>query len=105
MSEVIISVAGRSYTLACRDGDEARVTDLASDIAAKAERLTRSIGTMSEARLLLMAALMIADELHDIRQSRLADWVQPQGGAGDDPRLVALAATAEAMAERFAATS
>ncbi|KPF77609.1 hypothetical protein IP88_05750 [alpha proteobacterium AAP81b] len=105
MADVAVTIAGRSYSLACRDGDEGRVAELAGEIAAKADGLTRSLGTMSEARLLLMSALMIADELHDLRAARLADWVRPAGS--DDPeqrRLASLVTDAEALAAQYQAT-
>ncbi len=116
MAEVQVRIGGHSYPLSCRDGDEARVAEVAGELAKKAERLTQSLGPMSEARLLLMAGLMVADELHDLRQAKLADWVTAPGSpAGDAPsphdptaiaaerRLDALADRAEALAARLAA--
>lgn len=99
MADVTVQVAGRSYALACRDGDEARVLELAADIAARADNLTRALGAMSEGRLLLMSALMIADELHDVR----AGQAPPAMGRHHD-RLAMLADRAEALAERLAAS-
>lgn len=92
-----MQVAGRSYALACRDGDEARVLELAADISTRAENLTRSLGAMSEGRLLLMSALMIADELHDVRVGQV-----PPVMARHHDRLAMLADRAEALAERLA---
>lgn len=91
MAEVAVVVAGRSYSLACRDGDEARVAELAREIAACADRLTASLGAMSEARLLLMSALMIADEWHDLRHT------PAPASAVDSDRLLALADRAERL--------
>lgn len=115
MADVTVSIGGRSYPLSCRDGDEARVAELAGELASKAEGLTRSLGPMSEARLLLMAGLMVADELHDLRQSKLADWVTPaaptargaDAARADDSaaaraQLDDLAARAEALVDRLA---
>lgn len=91
MAEVAVVVAGRSYALACRDGDEARLRELAAEIAARADRLTATLGAMSEARLLLMSALMIADELHDLRLA------QPTPVFTGSDRLLALAEQAERL--------
>ena len=65
MAEVTVDVGGRSYRLACENGEEDHLTALASRIDAEARRLVRSMGQMPEGRLMLMAALMVADKLHD----------------------------------------
>jgi cell division protein ZapA len=94
MGQVIVAIGGRNYPLSCRDGDEPHLIALAAGIAAKADVLTGQLGQMSEARLLLMAALMIADELHEARQGHF-------GKAPADPRLAALLARAEALAAKL----
>ncbi len=107
MGQVVVDIGGRSYPLSCRDGDEAHLTELAAGIATKADGLTRSLGVMSEARLLLMAALMVADELHDMRRG----VVPPLPGEAaptllDRPlqeRLLALTERAERLADSLAA--
>lgn len=91
MAQVSVEIGGRTYPLSCRDGGEPHLSELAAGIAEKAERLTGQLGPMSEARLLLMTALMIADELHEARKGHF-------GKALPDPRLVALVARAEALA-------
>ena len=91
MGQVTVEIGGRNYPLSCRDGDEQHLEALAAGIADKAERLTRQLGQMSEARLLLMAALTIADELHEARKGHF-------GAAPPDPKLVSLVARAEALA-------
>ena len=91
MGNVIVDIGGRNYPLSCRDGDEPHLNALAAGIAEKAEKLTGQLGQMSEPRLLLMAALMIADELHEAKKGHF-------GAVPADPRLVALVARAEALA-------
>jgi cell division protein ZapA len=100
MGQVIVEIGGRSYTLSCRDGDENHLSELGSGIAEKAESLTRSLGPMSEARLLLMAALMVADELHDLRAGKPpasgSSPSEPDSATTD--RLAALLARTERLA-------
>ncbi len=91
MGQVTVEIGGRTYPLSCRDGDEPHLAALAAGIATKADRLTGQLGQMSEARLLLMAALMIADELHEAQKGHF-------GAAPPDPRLEALVTRAEALA-------
>ncbi|WP_426163748.1 cell division protein ZapA [Sandarakinorhabdus sp. DWP1-3-1] len=100
MGQVIVDIGGRSYPLSCRDGDEAHLAELAAGIATKADGLTRSLGAMSESRLLLMAALMVADELYDMRRG---GPITPSSAVGLDPelaeRLLGLADRAEKLAD------
>lgn len=100
MGQVLVDIGGRSYALSCRDGDEAHLTELADGIAQKAEGLTVSLGPMTEARLLLMSALMVADELHDMRTAKAAGWIPPHATdtGADDDRLASLLDRAERLA-------
>ncbi len=86
MAQVIVEIGGRNYPLACKEGGEAHLLALAAIIDTKASKLSSSLGAMSEARLLLMSALMIADELHEGRNGAI------------DSRLAALVERAERLA-------
>ena len=63
MSEVTVDVAGRSYRLGCGADEEEHLTGLATMLDTEARVLLRQFGQMSEGRLLLMTALMVADRL------------------------------------------
>ncbi len=63
MSEVTVDVAGRSYRLGCGADEEEHLTGLAVMLDTEARTLLRQFGQMSEGRLLLMTALMVADRL------------------------------------------
>ena len=65
MGQVSVPVNGRSYTLNCEDGQETRIRRLAQYVDAKIGEFVASAGQVGEARLLLLAALVIADELSD----------------------------------------
>ena len=67
MGQVAITVNGRSYRFDCGDGEEARLKELAAYVKGRVEALTREHGNVGEERLLLMAALLITDELWDAR--------------------------------------
>ncbi len=68
MAEISLSIHGRSYEIACDDGQEAHLEELARYLDAKVGQLAQSVGPAGEARLLVMAALLIADELHNALQ-------------------------------------
>jgi cell division protein ZapA len=69
MGAITVSIGGRDYSLACRDGEEPRLIQLASHLSYKADELAQTLGQMSEPRLLLMAGILVTDELFDLRST------------------------------------
>ena len=67
MAQVDVSVYGQSYRIACEDGQENRLIDLAAMVDEKVMELVNQIGQVGSNRLLVMAALVIADELVDLK--------------------------------------
>ncbi|MEZ5737189.1 MAG: cell division protein ZapA [Novosphingobium sp.] len=68
MSNVTLSIGGRTFTVACAEGEEAHVAGLGRMIDTKVSSMGDLSG-QSEPRMLLFAALLLADELHDLRTS------------------------------------
>ncbi|MBM3548931.1 MAG: cell division protein ZapA [Alphaproteobacteria bacterium] len=68
MAEVSVSLNGRSYRIACADGQEPHIEKLGRYIDAKVQELVRQVGQKGDALLLTMASLMIADELFEARE-------------------------------------
>lgn len=73
MGQVTVTLNGRTYRLRCGDGEEARLLELAGHLEQRIEGLAAEFGQVGDERLLLMAALLIADELWDARE-RLRDF-------------------------------
>lgn len=94
MAEVDLTIAGRPYRVACRAGEEDSLRAAAQLVDAKSREALAGLGTMSEARQLLFASLLLADQLLDQRGPE---------AAGLDPRLAesakALAGRLEALAD------
>lgn len=67
MGQVAISLMGRSYRFVCGDGEEARIKELAAYVRTKVDQLSQDLGRTTDDRLLVMAALMLADELFEAR--------------------------------------
>src|SRR3984893_932882 len=65
MGQVSVPVNGRSYAITCEDGQETRIRRLAQYVDAKVTEFVGRVGQAGEGRLLLLAALVIADELSD----------------------------------------
>ena len=70
MPEVTVDVAGRSYRVGCGEGEEVHLVRLAELVDNEASRLGRKLGQMTEGRLMLMSALMLADKLADAEAAR-----------------------------------
>jgi cell division protein ZapA len=67
MAQVTVTLNGRTYRLRCADGEEERLHDLVDHIRNKLDDLTARFGQIGSERLLLMAAILISDELFDAR--------------------------------------
>jgi cell division protein ZapA len=63
MAHVTVTVNNLSYTLACDDGEEAHLTTLARQFDKRVSEVKREARNASEAQLLLMAGLLLEDEL------------------------------------------
>ena len=84
MGQVTVRVNGYAHTIGCKDGEEAHVLELVSQIENKAKLIRSMGGQFSEARMLLHVALLLADEAGDLRAevARLSS-----SAAAADPRL------------------
>lgn len=71
MATVVLTIHGRSYPVACDDGEEPHLLSLAETLNARVEELALTVGPVGEARLLLMAGLLLSDEAH-VQAERLA---------------------------------
>ena len=100
-SLVDLTIAGRSYQVACRDGEEENLRAAARLVDGKSREALAGLGTLSEARQFLFASLLLADQLID-KPSGSEAGAPPQP-ATPDPALVeraeALAGRLEMLAE------
>lgn len=67
MAQVKLAVNGRSYLISCDDGQEPHLEELGQYLDGKMGELVQSVGQVGEARLLVMAALLISDELFEAK--------------------------------------
>ena len=107
MSQLTINVHGKSYVVGCEDGQEAHLRSLASKLSEKVADLAENAGQLGETRLMLLAALVFADELGEAESrariaekeaSRLKDDL-----AKADSRAVAVLEAVAAKIESMAA--
>lgn len=97
MGQALLTIAGRSYRIPARDGDEARITGLGEEIAGRAARLTSALGVLPETQLLVLCALMLADELAEARGAGAAASPAPSLSPAATPDLSRLAALVEKL--------
>jgi cell division protein ZapA len=79
-----LSIAGRVYQVACREGEEDNLRQAARLVDGKSREALAGLGTLSEARQFLFAALLLADQLID----KSPEQVAPPPPATPDPQLV-----------------
>ena len=65
MSHINVTINGRQYRMACEEGQEARLLQLAESFEARIGDLRGKFGEIGDSRLTVMAALTVADELLD----------------------------------------
>ena len=68
MSSVNITINGKQYRVACEPGQEQRLTALAQDFDSRISSMRSRFGEVGDARLTVMAAMMIGDELIDANE-------------------------------------
>ena len=119
MAQVDITVNGRSYSVACDDGQEDHLHELAAYLDKRVRELAASMGQLGDARLLLMAGLLVSDELSEcfqeikslraeldaLSQAPAQAAAAPETNPVDDERdvelLESLAARLETVAEKL----
>ena len=99
MGQVVVKVNGRDFALSCADGQEARIRRLAQYVDAKIGEFAKNVGQVGEARLILLAALVIADELSDANEALQQERSRTQP-AGEPAQA---ASGIRSMAERIEA--
>ncbi|WP_296417532.1 cell division protein ZapA [Pseudooctadecabacter sp.] len=88
MPQVEIKIGGRSFEVACQDGEEQFLMTAAAMLDVEASSLSTQIGRMPESRMLLMAGLLLADRTAGLEdkvreaESRLAQAQAQLGSAG-----------------------
>lgn len=103
MANIEVEIAGRKYSVACRDGEEAHLRSVAALADKRARDAADALGSLTETRQLLFTTLLLADDVKDMQS----------GGKGPTPPkpvddelvtgLESLAERVEALARRLEA--
>ena len=98
MGQVTLSIHSRNYVMSCDDGQEEHLTRLGEYLDEKIRELSRTSGGVGETRLLVMAALLISDELFEARKN-LSGGATPASGSPNGADADAFAGLEEAEAD------
>jgi cell division protein ZapA len=109
MPQVSVTINGRQFRMACEDGEEAHLQQLAEDLDTRISRLRTRFGEIGDTRLTVMAALTLADELSETKKK--LQKLEPELAALQDASVAsaeranttqaAIAAALNAAAERI----
>jgi cell division protein ZapA len=67
MAQLTIEVNGKPYVVGCEDGQEQHLRNIAGLFDEQVRQIATEVGSLGETRLFLMAALMMADEMADVK--------------------------------------
>ena len=102
MAQVGVAINGRTYQIACDDGQEEHLKQLATYVDKRVAELIAAVGQVGDMRLLVMTALILADEL-----SEMADDLgklragQDGNGAGTRVNDAVLATSLDTLAQKL----
>ena len=100
MAQVNVTINGRNYPIACNAGEEGRIGELARYVDGKVRGFAKEFGAVGEARLLLLTALVLADELAEARETQNGHHA---AGNGPAPVGESLAGGIDDLAQRIEA--
>lgn len=103
MSQLSITVNGRSYQIACEEGQEKHLGELGAYLDKRVKDLVASVGQVGDTRLLVMVALLIADELSELYDE--LDTVRGQKPASGATPITAELIPESEMADRLEAAA
>lgn len=108
MAQVTLRINGYAYTLGCKDGEEKHLEAMGAEVSRRIEGVRASAGPSGESRMLVMAALLMADDIFELR--RQVEGMQPQSAPPSDQqrlgrKLNRMARRAEEIAQGLEQTA
>jgi cell division protein ZapA len=101
MAQVTVTINSRKYQIACDDGQEAHLSRLGTYIDKRISELVAAVGQVGDARLLVMASLLLADELSDAYAALEKLGGADRGAAGARAAEEEFGARVETLAKRI----
>jgi cell division protein ZapA len=85
MAQVTLRINGYAYTVGCKDGEEQHLQAMAGEVERRIDTVKAVAGQSGEARMLVMASLLMADDLYEMGKGRQSGAPIP---TPEDPKLV-----------------
>ncbi len=101
MASIDVEIAARRYTIACRDGEEEHLRSVAGIVDRRAQDAAEALGPLSEARQLLFASLLLADDVKELRAGNALPEPEPRPDPAVAEALERLAERVEMLADRL----
>ena len=112
MPEVTIQIGGRGFDVSCQEGEESYLHTAAKMLDDEAQVLSDQIGRMPEARMLLMAGLLLADKTAAVEDkikeveaelaSRMTELEQLRNAAGPEPTRIEVPVVPDSVTDTLA---
>ena len=106
MAEVSVTIHGKVYGIACDDGQERRVQELGRYVDTRVREIASAGAATNESHMLVLAALVLADEIFDLKMGPQAAADNEERLTQDDERVIVdainhLAARIDSVADRL----
>lgn len=105
MPQVEVAINGRSYEIACDDGEEAHLAQLGEYVDRRVKELVTAVGQVGDSRLLVMASLLIADELAETYAELKKTTSEAEGSVSAEQLEDRVAEIVDAAAARIEAAT
>ena len=103
MPQVDVTINGRRYSIACDDGEQDHLKQLAQYVDGRIKELVSSVGQVGDQRLLVMTSLLVADELAEAYAKISNSQVEQRDADQRDAESERLALAIEKIADRVEA--
>ncbi len=87
MAQVTLRINGYAYVIGCQDGEEQHLEAMAAEVNRRIDGVRAAAGPSGESRMLVMASLLMADDLFELRGRLEAAEAAAAGAAKPDPKL------------------
>ena len=101
MAELTLTINGKNFNISCDNGQEQRVMDLAHFVDAKLSDISSAGAAQNESHLFVLGALMMADEIFELRDQIYHGGGEPQSSGKQREEELAVAQAIEAIAGRI----
>jgi cell division protein ZapA len=87
MAQVTLRINGYAYIIGCQDGEEAHLEAMAAEVNRRIDGVRAASGPSGEARMLVMAALLMADDVFELRTKLQSAQTASPPAVSADPKL------------------